>query len=128
MKMIILELGLKAILEEQREILIASLLAGGIDVEGGKWDHEKVVYNAKQSVDILLSQAERESGPYLHIILDGLKKGEYLSTMAYIYIVSECNFRLPPYGIIQHAIDEKLLKEYCISLQKELLTTMQLFI
>ena len=40
--------------------------------------------------------------------------------MAYIYIVSECNFRLPPYGIIQHAIDDRLLEEYYLALQEEL--------
>lgn len=118
MKSNILELGLKAFLEKQRETLIDSLLAGGIDVEGGTWDHAKVVWNAQRSMDILLAQAEREGGPYLRIILDGLKKEEYLSTMAYICIVSECNYGLPPWGIIQHAPDEKLLEEYCICLKE----------
>lgn len=37
----ILDLGLKAILEEQRESLLDSLLAEGIDVKSGKWDHAK---------------------------------------------------------------------------------------
>ena len=37
MKSNILELGLKAILEEQRETLADSLLAVGIDVESGTW-------------------------------------------------------------------------------------------
>ena len=120
MKVSILELGLKVMLEEQRENLLDSLLAAGIDVEKGTWDHAKVVRNAKRSMDILLAQAERESGPYLHVFFDGFKKGDYLSTMAYIYIVSECNFRLPPYGIIQHAIDDRLLKEYYLALQEEL--------
>lgn len=32
--------------------------------------------------------------------------------MAYIYVVAECNHQLPPYAIIQYAIDEKLLEEY----------------
>ena len=70
-------------------------------------------------MDLLLDQAERESGPYLYIILDGFKKGGYLSTTAYIYTVSECNYHFPPYGIIQHAIDGSLLEEYCLALQKE---------
>jgi hypothetical protein len=26
----------------------------------------------------------------------------------------------PPYGIIQHAIDDRLLEEYCLALQEEL--------
>lgn len=109
----ILDLGLKAILEEQREPLLESLLAGGIDLKSGKWDHVKVVYNSKVSADILLAHAQREGIQYLYNILDGLKRGEYLSVMAYIYAVAECSHRLPPHGIIQHAIDEKLLEEYC---------------
>ncbi|MEY8233636.1 hypothetical protein AALA82_18775 [Oscillospiraceae bacterium 50-16] len=125
MKISILELGIKVILQEQRETLADSLLAEDIDVECGEWDHEKVVRNAKRSMDILLAQAERESGPYLHVILDGFKKGDYLSTMAYIYIVSECNYHFPPYGIIQHAIDDRLLEEYCLALQNELLAAME---
>lgn len=120
MKVSILELGLKAMLEERREDLLDSLLAAGIDVEKGTWDHAMVVRNAKRSMDLLLDQAERESGPYLYVILDGFKKGDYLSTMAYIYIVSECNYHFPPYGIIQHAIDDRLLEEYCLALQEEL--------
>lgn len=63
MKVSILELGLKAILEEQHANLLDSLLAAGIDVEKRTWDHTKVVRNTKQSMDILLAQAERESGP-----------------------------------------------------------------
>lgn len=109
----ILDLGLKAILEEQRESLLESLLAGGIDVKSGKWDHAKVVYNSKVSADILSAHVQREGIQYLYNILDGLKRGEYLSVMAYIYVVAEYSHRLPPHGIIQHAIDEKLLEEYC---------------
>lgn len=78
----------------------------------------KVVWNAQRSMELLLAEGEREGGQYLYIILDGLGKEEYLSTMAYIYIVSECNYGLPPLGIIQHAINEKLLKEYCICLKE----------
>lgn len=118
MKSNILELGLKAILKEQRETLADSLLAVGIDVESRTWDHAKIVWNAQRSMDLLSTDAEREGIQYLRSILDGLKKEEYLSTMAYIYIVSECNYGLPPLGIIQHAIDEKLLKEYCICLKE----------
>ncbi len=118
MKSNILELGLKAILEEQRETLTDSLLAACIDVESGIWDHAKVVWNAQRSMELLSIDAEREGSQYLRIILDGLKKEEYLSTMAYIYIVSECNDGVPPLGIIQHAIDAKLLKEYCVCLKE----------
>lgn len=74
--------------------------------------------SCEDSMELLLAEGEREGGQYLHIILDGLRKEEYLSTMAYIYIMSGCNDGLPPLGIIQHAIDEKLLKEYCICLKE----------
>lgn len=46
MKSNILELGLKAILKEQRKTLTDSLLAVGIDVESGTWDHAKIVWNS----------------------------------------------------------------------------------
>ena len=69
-------------------------------------------------MDLLSTNAEREGNQYLRIILDGLRREEYLSTMAYIYIVSECNYGFPPLGIIQHAIDEKLLREYCTCLKE----------
>lgn len=118
MKSNILELGLKTILEEQRETLTDSLLAAGIDVESGTWNHAKVMRNAQSSMAILLAEGEREGNQYLRIILDGLRREEYLSTMAYIYIVSECNYGFPPLGIIQHAIDEKLLEEYCACLKE----------
>lgn len=114
----ILELGLKAILSEQREFLLDSLLAGGIDVMNQKWDHTAVMHNAELSVGILLVYAQREGPQFLRIIRDGLQRGEYLSTMAYIYIMAECSHRLPPYWSIQHAVDEKLLEEYCICLKE----------
>lgn len=74
MKSNILELGLKAILEEQRETLTDSLLAAGIDVESGTWNHAKVIRNAQRSIAILLAEGEREGNQYLRIILDGLKR------------------------------------------------------
>lgn len=78
MKSNILELGLKAILEKQRETLTDSLLAAGIDVESETWDHAKVIWNAQRSMDLLSADAEREGNQYLRIILDGLRKEEYL--------------------------------------------------
>ena len=51
--------------------------------------------------------------PFQYNILDGLARRAYLSVMAYVYVVEECGHRLPPYGVIQHAIDKKLLEAYC---------------
>lgn len=70
-------------------------------------------YNAKAGAEILSIYAQKEGIQYLHTILNGLQRKDYLATMAYICITSECSCRLPPYWIIQHAIDEKLLEEYC---------------
>lgn len=118
--MTILELGLRVILQEHSKDFTDSLLARGIDVEKQHWEHEAVEYNAKAGAEILAIYAQQEGTQYLRIILDGLQKRDYFSTMAYIYIISECNHRLPPYWIIQHAIDEKLLEEYGSCLEEML--------
>lgn len=107
----ILEIALQVILQEHHRDFTDSLLAGGIDAEKQTWDHVAVMYNAKVGADILSIYAQREGIQYLYIILDGLQRREYRLTMAYIYIMSECSHRLPPYWIIQHAIDEKLLEK-----------------
>ena len=119
--MTILESGLRVILQEHSEDFMESLFAGGIDVEKQDWKHEAVEYNAKAGAEILSIYAQKEGLQYLYAILDGLKRKDYLSTMAYICITSECSYRLPPYWIIQHAVDEKLLEEYC-NLLKVILT------
>ena len=111
--MTILELGLRVILQEHSKDFTDSLLARGIDVEKQHWKHEAVEYNAKAGAEILSIYAQKEGIQYLHTILNGLQRKDYLATMAYICITSECSCRLPPYWIIQHAIDEKLLEEYC---------------
>lgn len=118
----ILEIGLKAILQEHSEDFTDSLFARGIDVEKQLWEHEAVEYNAKAGAEILAIYAQKEGIQYLHTILNGLQRKDYLSTMAYIYVMSECSHRLPPYWIIQHAIDEKLLEECCICLEEMMLT------
>ena len=118
--MTILESGLRVILQEHSEDFMESLFAGGIDVEKQDWKHEAVEYNAKAGAEILSIYAQKEGIQYLHTILNGLQRKDYLSTMAYIYIVSECNYHFSPYGIIQHAIDDRLLEEYCLALQEEL--------
>lgn len=118
--MTILESGLRVILQEHSKDFTDSLLARGIDVEKQHWEHEAVEYNAKAGAEILAIYAQQEGTQYLRIILDGLQKRDYFSTMAYIYIMSECSHQLPPYWIIQHAIDEKLLEEYCACLEEML--------
>ena len=118
--MTILESGLRVILQEHSKDFTDSLLARGIDVKKQHWEHEAVEYNAKAGAEILVIYAQQEGAQYLCTILDGLQKRDYLSTMAYIYIMSECSHRLPPYWIIQHAIDEKLLEEYCAYLEEML--------
>ena len=118
--MTILESGLRVILQEHSEDFMESLFAGGIDVEKQDCKHEAVEYNAKAGAEILSIYAQKEGIQYLHTILNGLQRKDYLSTMAYIYTMSECSHRLPPYWIIQHAIDERLLEEYCSCLEEML--------
>ena len=36
------------------------------------------------------------------------------------FFLDKHNHRLPPYWVIQHAIDEKLLEEYCACLEEML--------
>lgn len=118
--MTILELGLRVILQEHSKDFTDSLLARGIDVEKQHWEHEAVEHNAKAGAEILAIYAQQEGAQYLRTILDGLQKRDYFSAMAYIYIISECRHRLPPYWIIQHAIDKRLLEEYCFCLEEML--------
>lgn len=118
--MTILESGLRVILQEHSKDFTESLLARGIDVEKQNWDHDAVAYNAQVGAEILSIYAQKEGYQYLYAILDGLWRKDYLFTMAYIYVTSECSHRLPPYWIIQHAIDEKLLGEYCACLEEML--------
>ena len=122
--MTILETGLRVIVQEHSKDFTESLLARGIDVEKQHWKHEAVEYNAKAGAEILSIYAQKEGIQYLHTILNGLQRKDYLATMAYIYVTSECSHRLPPYWIIQHAVDEKLLEEYCTCLEEILPTHM----
>lgn len=118
--MTILESGLRVILQEHSKDFTDSLLARGIDVEKQRWEHEAVEYNAKAGAEIFAIYAQKEGIQYLHTILNGLQRKDYLPTMAYIYVMSECSHRLPPYWIIQHAIDKRLLEEYCSCLEEML--------
>lgn len=106
---------MKVILQEHSEDFTDSLLARGIDVEKQLWEHNAVEYNAKAGAEILSIYAQKAGIQYLHTILNGLQRKNYLSTMAYIYVMSECSHRLPPYWIIQHVIDEKLLENYILA-------------
>lgn len=96
----ILEKGLKTILQEHSEDFMESLLAGGIDVKKQNWDHAAVAYNAQVGAEFLSIYAQKEGLQYLYAILDGRWRKDYLSTMAYICVTSECSHRLPPYWII----------------------------
>ena len=116
----ILELGLKAIVLEHYEDFKGSLRAEGVNVEEEKWSPGVIDNNAQAGAEILMLYEEREDFKFLPVILYGLEKGEYLLTLAYIYTLAESNHWLPPYGIIQHAVDDKLLEEYCECLKSKL--------
>lgn len=118
----ILNYGLKTILSEHQEDFTDPLFESGIDVEKKIWDYETIINNAERCADILKSYMDYQNPEFFPIVLNALREKRYFSIMAYIFFAAECQHAPPPYGIIQHAIDDKLLEEFCIALQKELFT------
>lgn len=122
----ILNYGLKTILSEHQEDFTDSLFESGIDVEKKIWDHKTIVNNAGRCADILKSYMDYQNPEFFPIILNGIQEKRYFSIMAYIFFAAECQHAPPPYGTIQHAIDDKLLEEFCIALQEELFTMVEM--
>lgn len=118
----ILNYGLEMLLSKRHEDFIDSLFEDEIDVEKGVWSHDVVVNNAKQCAELLTLYGESQTSEFFSIILNGLQDKRYFDIMAYIFFAAECRHSPPPNSIIQHAIDERLLEEFCVALLKELRT------
>ena len=118
----ILNYGLEMLLSKRHEDFIDSLFEDEIDVEKGVWSHDVVVNNAKQCAEVLTFYGESQTSEFFSIILNGLQDKRYFDIMAYIFFAAECRHSPPPDSIIQHAIDERLLEEFCVALLKELRT------
>ena len=118
----ILNYGLEMLLSKRHEDFIDYLFEDEIDVEKGVWSHDVVVNNAKQCAELLTLYGESPTSEFFSIILNGLQDKRYFDIMAYIFFAAECRHSPPPNSIIQHAIDERLLEEFCVALLKELRT------
>lgn len=118
----ILNYGLEMLLSKRHEDFINYLFEDEIDVEKGVWSHDVVVNNAKQCAELLTLYGESQTSEFFSIILNGLQDKRYFDIMAYIFFAAECRHSPPPNSIIQHAIDERLLEEFCVALLKELRT------
>lgn len=118
----ILNYGLEMLLSKRHEDFIDYLFEDEIDVEKGFWSHDVVVNNAKQCAELLTLYGESQTSEFFSIILNGLQDKRYFDIMAYIFFAAECRHSPPPNSIIQHAIDERLLEEFCVALLKELRT------
>lgn len=103
-----------------RKRLIGSLFEDGVDMEAGIWNHDTIVNNAKESADILMLCGKSQNPEFFPTILNGLQAGRYYSTMAYLFFTTECRHSPPPYCIVQYAVDDKLLEEFCVALRDEL--------
>ena len=116
--------NLTEILEKGHMHFLDSLQINGIDVPSHKWDINVVERNAQAGATSIMLFALQKCkyselrDAFLQIILDQLDEGEYFSVMVWIYAAYVYFGRFPPYGIIQHAVDETLLKQYCIFLRK----------
>lgn len=118
----ILNYGLEMLLSKRHEDFIDYLFEDEIDVEKGVWSHDVVVNNAKQCAELLTLYGESQTSEFFSIILNGLQDKRYFDIMACIFFAAECRHSPPPNSIIQHAIDERLLEEFCVALLKELRT------
>ena len=118
----ILNYGLEMLLSKRHEDFIDYLFEDEIDVEKGVWSHDVVVNNAKQCAELLTLYGESQTSEFFSIILNGLQDKRYFDIMAYIFFAAECRHSPPSNSIIQHAIDERLLEEFCVALLKELRT------
>ena len=123
--MTILETGLRVIVQEHSKDFTESLLARDIDVEKQNWDHAVVAYNAQAGAEFLSIYAKKEGLQYLYAILDGTTREKITSPRWPTSMLHQnAATGLPPYWIIQHAVDEKLLEEYCTCLEEILPTHM----
>jgi len=124
--MTIFEHGLRHLLQEQRKYFLESLEAGGLDIFTENWDSDIIERNAQagaESVMMFVSHPKWsvENGVEVVVsIQNALDEEPDFSVMAYIYGAYELSHRIPPYGILQHAVNDRLLSAYCSALKKYL--------
>ncbi len=114
---------LNTILEKETTGFIDSLQISGIDVLAKRWSISAVEQNAQAGAKLLIHFATsvnytKLANAFLQITMNQLDAGQYFSAIAWIYAAYDCFGCFPPYGIIQHAVDDTLLEEYCVLLRK----------
>ena len=122
----LMELRLREILKENHADFINSLLLSGIDVTHDRWNMDAVDQNAQTGAMSLIQFASQEGisdscqNIFLQTVAENLDGEKCACIMDWIYAGYELAGRFPPYAIIQHMIDPRLFREYCVSLQKYL--------
>ena len=122
--MMIFEYGLRYLLQEQHEYFLESLEAGGLDISAESWSPDIIERNAQggaESIMMFISHpmwAVKNGAEVVTAIQTALDKGPEFRALAYIYGVYELSNRIPPYGILQHAVTDGLMRVYCTALKK----------
>ncbi len=122
----LLENALHALMQEHHDDFAGSLLCLGIDISLESWSHQAVLDSARVGAAsimrfVLMPEGVSEAGlAYVRMIVRILNEGSYVKAMACIYGAYEMTNRVTPMGILQYTVHEKLLREYCRNLKKEL--------
>ena len=122
----IFEYGLRYLLQEQHAYFLESLEAGGLDISAESWPRDIIERNAQagaESIMMFISHpmwAVENGAEVVTAIRTVLDKEPAFRALAYLYGVYELSNRIPPYGILQHAINAKLMRVYCSALKERL--------
>lgn len=111
---------LQCLIDQYYTDLEFSLQISGLDSHADDWDPVIINKNAYKSAGILIVAALRHL-KYWDIFLQALivgcrRESLLLETMELICMTFEHVGEFPPLGIVQHALNPKLLKAYCIDL------------
>lgn len=111
---------LKSLIDRYYADLEFSLEISGLDSHADHWDPVLIDRNAYKSAGILIVAAIRHLkywDTFLQAIIVGCRKESMLlETMDLICMTFEHVGEFPPLGIIQHALNPKLLNAYCTDL------------
>lgn len=112
--------NLKSLVDKYYTDLEFSLQTSGLDSHADHWDSTLIDRNAYKSAGILVVAALRHLKHwdiFLQAIIAGCRSESLLlDTMDLICMTFDHVGEFPPLGIIQHTLNPKLLKAYCVSL------------
>ena len=93
-------------------------------VERPNWSPDIIERHAQagaESIMMFISHpmwAVKNGAEVVMAIQAALDKGPEFRALAYIYGVYELSNGIPPYGILQHAVNDGLMRVYCTALKK----------